>query len=300
MIEKLTQKIGSAILLSLVILVGYGLILGAADSSSIVKLFVLLGEGLLLNYLCYRYGVLGQQTNLPLVLFAILSVLIIPDLSYGDLIYGLVWLGAFFFAFESSEHPSRRTSSMIYIGVLLGAAQAINNISILLIIPVFVLFLQTGSRFGRSYVLSLLYFFMVVLAYLGVLYVMEIEVVSSRLFPSLTFDYSAFDTILTKLFLPFVILSIVVHTLSMGSYRFRFPNKSKLFNFTMLIQLSIAFLLILITAQVDLFIYAIMASAVLLSFAFAYKKESVFANAAFASLLCIALGSIYLYKILIL
>ncbi|MGB1038004.1 MAG: hypothetical protein ACPGYY_05100 [Bacteroidia bacterium] len=300
MIETLTQKIGSAVLLSLAILVSYWFILGGGEVSFLLKLVILLGEGLLLNYLCFRYGILGQQTNLPVVLFAILSVLIVPDLSYGDLTYGLVWLGAFFFAFESSEYPSKRTSSMIYIGVLLGSAQAINNISILLIIPVFVLFLQTGSRFGKSYILSLLYFFMVVLAYIGVLYVMEIEIVSSRLFPSLTFDYSAFDTILTKLFLPFVILSILVHSMSMGSYRFRFPNKSKRFNFTMLIQLSIALLLLLITAQVDLFIYSIMASTVLLSFAFAYKKESVFVNAAFASLLCIALASLYLYKILIL
>ena len=166
--------------------------------------------------------------------------------------------------------------------------------------PFFVLFVRTGIREARNFVLSIVYFLMVVFSYLGLLFVMELSPQMESLVPSLALDYSVFNTILVKLFVPFIILCIVVHFLGINSYQFRFPNKSKILNYTMLIQAAIAVALIILTAELNLMIYVLMSSTILLSFAFGYKKTSVFANAAFASLVSIAFMALYLYKILIL
>ena len=287
-------------LFSLALILGYWFILDFGNTSLLLKLGLLLVEGLLLNYFCFRYGILGQESNMPLVLFSVLSVLIVPDLSYSDLIYAIIWLAAVFLAFEGRENPDKSTNYMIYFGILLGVAQTINNISVLLIIPVFVLFIQTGTRGTRSFLLSGVYFLMVLFSYSGIVYVMEIQHVIWKLIPILSIDYTAFNSIITKLFFPFILLSIATHILLLNSYKFRFPNKSKNLNYTMLIQLIISLMLLAITSEINLFIYAILASSILLSFGFVYKKSSTFANAAFASLVCISLFSLYLYKILIL
>ena len=300
MIKALTDKIGTALALSILILMGFWFFLHAGDVSLFVKYILLLAEGILLNYFCFRFGIIGQKTQLPLVLFSILSVLIVPDLSFSDLIYGTVWLGAFFLTFEGRENPEKAVHYMVYFGILLGIAQAVNNISILLIIPVFILFIQNGTRSPRGFFLSLMYFVMVVLAYTGVLYVMEITDKIWDLIPSLSMDYTVFNSVLIKMFLPFIVILTVAHFLGLNSYKFRYPNKSKILNYTMLIQLGISVLLILITAELNLLIYAVMAMSIILSFMFSYKSDNVFLNAAFASLICIAACTIYLYKILIL
>lgn len=300
MIKLLTEKIGGSVLLAIVILASYGVIMGDASPSTIIKLILLFAEGLLLNYLCLRFSLLGIKTNLPLVLFCTLSVLVVPQLAQGDLIYGAVFLGALFLAFESREIPELSSSYMIYFGVLLGIAQTISNISVLLMLPVFILFAQAGTRTPRHYVLSIIYFFMVLLSYSGLLFVMELEDKIWNLIPSLSFDYSVFNTILIKLTVPFILISLVVHFLALGTYRFRYPNKSNILNYTMLVQLGGSILLILLTAELDILTYAIMAASILLSFTFGYKKESTFVNAAFISVICICVMSLFLFKILIL
>jgi hypothetical protein len=207
---------------------------------TISKLILLLVEGLLLNYLCFRFGILGMRTNLPLVIFCTLGVLVVPQISLGDLIYGAVFLGAFFLAFESSEHQELSGAYMIYFGVLLGVAQSVNAISILLMPPVFVLFMQAGRRRPRHFILSIIYFLMVSAAYAGLLFVMELEHKIVQLIPVLTFDYSVFNSILFKLTVPFIVGSLIVHFLSLGRYSFRYPNKSKIVNYTMLFQLILS------------------------------------------------------------
>lgn len=300
MIRTLTDNKATAFIFSFALLIGYQVILDTVSLASILKTVLLFAEGLLLNYLCSKYKIIGQKNNLVLIVFCLLSVVVIPDLSFNDLVYGLVWLAGFLFAFESSENPSQTDNYLIYFGILLGFSQTVNPISILLFIPVYLLFIQTSTRNIRSLILGFLYFSMVIFAYVCILYVIELEGEILSLIPKLTFEYSAFDDILIKLLFPFVIVSIIVHLLSLNTYKFRFPNKSKILNFTLLIQLSIAIVLIVLTSQSDLLIYALMASAILLSFGFTYKSESIFVNAAFASLLCIALASLYLHKILIL
>jgi len=281
-------------------LFGFYVILGDYSYISTAKVFLLLIEGLLLDYFCFKNGILGQKSHLPLVVFSILSVLLMPALSFGDLVYGAVRLSAFFLAFEAGNNPEKSSMLMMLFGVLLGIAQAISNISVLLMLPFFVLFIRTGIREARSFVLSIVYFLMVVFSYLGLLFVMELSPQMGSVVPSLSLDYSVFNTILVKLFVPYVILCIIVHFIGINSYQFRYPNKSKILNYTMLIQAAIAVALILLTAELNLMIYVLMSSTILLSFAFGYKKTSVFVNSAFVSLVTIAFMTLYLYKILIL
>jgi len=299
LIQILSNRIITSILISVLIIFGYWLILDSIDISSFIKVLILLFNGILLNYFCYRYSILGQKNHLPLLIFSILSVLILPNLSYEDIIYGVVWLGSFFLAFEVRENPEKSSNYMIFLGILLGIAQAISNISILLFFPIFILFIQSGTRGIRGFFLSLLYFFMVLSAYIGILYVMEIPHKIFELIPSLSLDYSVFNTVLFKLFLPYVLISLIIHFARLNNYSFRYPNKTKILNFTLLIQAAIAVLLIILTAELDMIIYAVMSITVLLSFAFAYNKSNTFVNAAFASLIAIALVSLYLHKILI-
>jgi|TARA_B110000902_G_scaffold106829_1_gene126238 hypothetical protein len=300
LIKLLTEKIGGALLLAIAILTGFGLIMGDSSISMIAKLILLLVEGLLLNYLCFRFGILGINTNLPLVLFCTLTALVVPQLSMGDIIYGGVFLGALFLAFESREHRKLSSSYMIYFGVLLGIAQAFSNISLLMMLPVFILFAQAGTRRPRHFILSFTYFAMVIISISGLLFVMELEHRIWELIPSLSFDYSVFNTIVIKLTVPFILICLIIHFLSLNSYRFRYPNKSIIFNYTMLLQLACSILLVILTAELDILMYAIMAASTLLSFVFGYKQDSTFINSAFASLISICMMSLFLYKILIL
>ena len=299
MIKLISQKAAIAALVSILILIGYNLILGI-NSTLIFYSALLFLEGLFLNYICFRFKILGQKSSVPIVLFTICSVLIMPSLSVADIIYGAVWLGSAFLAFEARDNEIQNTNYMILLGILLGVAQTINNISIVLTLPIFILFIQTGSRSTRGFILSLIYMAMVLFSYVGILYVMELEYKIPELLPTLSLDYSVFDTILIKLFVPSIVIGLIIHLFSINNYAFRYPNKTKIFNFTMIIQLVMSLLLIFITAQLSLLIYAVMASTVLLSYGFVYKQKNTFVNAAFVSILCIALCSLYLHRILIL
>ena len=294
MIKLISQKAAIAALVSILILIGYNLILGI-NSTLIFYSALLFLEGLFLNYICFRFKILGQKSSVPIVLFTICSVLIMPSLSVADIIYGAVWLGSAFLAFEARDNEIQNINYMILLGILLGAAQTINNISIVLI-----LFIQTGSRSTRGFILSLIYMAMVLFSYVGILYVMELEYKIPTLLPTLSVDYSVFDTILIKLFVPSIVIGLIIHLFSINNYAFRYPNKTKILNFTMLIQLIMSLLLIFITAQLSLLIYAVMASTILLSYGFVYKQKNTFVNAVFVSILCIALCSLYLHRILIL
>jgi len=299
LIKLISQKAAIAALVSILILIGYNLILGI-NSTLIFYSALLFLEGLFLNYICFRFKILGQKSSVPIVLFTICSVLIMPSLSVADIIYGAVWLGSAFLAFEARDNEIQNINYMILLGILLGAAQTINNISIVLTLPIFILFIQTGSRSTRGFILSLIYMAMVLFSYVGILYVMELEYKIPTLLPTLSVDHSVFDTILIKLFVPSIVIGLIIHLFSINNYAFRYPNKTKILNFTMLIQLIMSILLIFITAQLSLLIYAVMASTILLSYGFVYKQKNTFVNAVFVSILCIALCSLYLHRILIL
>jgi len=300
LIKLLTEKIGSASVATLILLTSYGIIIGDSSIEAVTKLTLLFAEGLLLNYLCFRFSILGVKSNLPLVLFCTLSVLVIPDLSIGDLIYGAVFLGAFFLVFESREQEKLAGRYMIYFGILLGIAQTISNISILLMLPVFILFIQAGTSKPGHFVLSITYFIMILISYSGLLFVMDLPDKIWDLIPQLALDYSVFNSILMKLAVPFIVISLVVHFLSLRGYRFRFPNKSIILNYTMLVQLASSIVIVIISTELNILTYSIMAASITLSFAFAYKQDNIFVNASFASLICICTMSLALFRILIL
>ncbi len=300
MIKLLTEKIGVAILLAVAILTGFGLIMDDSSVTAIAKLVLLLLEGLLLNYLCLRFGILSIKTNLPLVLFCALTALVVPQLTIGSIVYGAIFIGALFLALESREYPKRSISYMIYLGLFLGIAQAFSNTSILIMLPVFILFAQVGTPRSRHFILSFTYFSMVIISTSGLLFVMDLEHMIWELIPSLSFNYSVLNTIVIKLTIPIILISLAIHILSLNNYRFRYPNKSIVFNYTMLLQLACSILLVTLTAELDILMYAIMTASILLSFVFGYKQDNTFINSAFASLISMCMMSLFFYKVLIL
>lgn len=300
MIRLLTEKIGPALALSIVVLVGYVFVLADYSWVHIAMLLMLLAEGLVLDYLCYRFGIVGRSTHLPLVLFTLLAALLVPDLGVGTLVYGAIFLSGFYFAFESIKQPKQASSFVIYIGILLAIAQVLDSNSILLLASVLLLFIQAGNRKLRHYLLGLFYFLMVLFSYSSLLFVMELDHKIWELVPSLSFDYSVLNRVIMKLVIPFLTVSLIVHILLLGTYKFRYPNTTKIINFTFLTQLIVSFILVLLAAQPDILAYGLMPAAILLSFAFSYKDKSVFANAAFASLVVICMMSLYLHQIIML
>jgi len=268
------------------------------ELSIVFKMFILLAEGFVLNYLCYRYKLIGVSTNLLSPVFVLLSALIVPELSYLHLIYGLIYLGAFFLAYESREHSKRSSSYLIYIGVLIGIAQILSNFSVFLLVPIYVLFIQSGPRRVRDFLLSVLYFFMIIVCYLGVLFIIDLSEKSTELIPVFTFSLEQVLASWSLILIPYVLVLATVHFLMLNTYPFRYPNKSKITNYTMLLQAVLGMLLVSFSGEVSFLIYPLMAIAVILSMAFRYKESSVFVNAAFLSMILLSVSSVYLYSIL--
>ena len=273
---------------------------GELTAKSVLLFALVFAEGLILDALCSRFGIVGNKTHFPLILFVLLSALALPALSVAHLVYGGIWLAAFFLAFRSGEFPSRSKYYVIYFGVLLGLAQVVDSSSVLFLLPVFLLFIQTGVRSMRDFVLGILYFGMVVLAYIGLLYVAELEGNIVDLIPKFAVDYHAFDSIVVFLISPLVLFLLMHHWIKIGTYNFRYPNQSKILNFTLLIQWVIASLIILVSADPSFMLYLVMPVSVMLSFAMSYNTTKVFMNAAFFSLLVVCVGALFMYRILFL
>ncbi len=298
MIKALTKSAVSATILSLCLLAGYVYILEIASIQQIVLIALLFVQGVILNVLCARYSILGAKSQLPLILFIVIAVLLLPNLAMRDLVLGFVWLAAFFLAFESRDDEQLPKNYIIFFGILLGVAQTIEHASVLLFLPVIILFVQTGKRSAKSFLMSFVYFLMVVLCYIGILFVMEIPEKIYDLVPELTFDYGVFNSIVIRLFFPLLLVNLGVHFFKLNTYSFRYPNKTIILNYTLALQLLVAFLLVITTAQLEFLIYFVHPAAVLLSFAYAYNAQKLFVNAAFASVICVAVVSLVAYKLL--
>lgn len=298
MINALTKSAVSATIFSLCLLIGYIYILEISNMQQIVLIGLLFVQGLILNALCARYSILEAKSQLPLILFLVLAVLMLPNLAMRDLVLGFVWLAAFFLAFESRDDEQLSKNYIIFFGILLGVAQTIEHASVLLFLPVIILFIQSGKRSAKSFLMSFLYFIMVVLCYIGILFVMEIFDKIYDLIPELTFDYSVFNSIVIRLFFPLLLLNLGTHFVKVNSYAFRYPNKTIILNYKLALQLVVAFLLVITTAQLESLIYFVHPAAVLLSFAYAYNAQKTFVNAAFASVICLAIASLVAYKVL--
>jgi hypothetical protein len=218
-----------------------------------------------------------------MVIASLLAILSFKYLNLELVIVGFLWIIAIYLSFRHREEEANPAYSLIYIGVLLGIAQTIEQWAIFLFLPFFIMFFQSAVNQMRFYILSLLYFMLVLFIYVSVIYVMEIIDQAWLLLPDPTFDYTLFNTALVKVYLPFVILMLVIHLLSMGSYKFRYPNRSLIINYMLLIQLVVGAVLILITANSAFFVLMILPLSVMLSVGFAFNENKLFIDAGFVA-----------------
>lgn len=289
MIQKLTNNWFAAVGFSAVILTAHTVFNGQFSSLMIWESALVLLMGIGLNIVCKRFSIIGRESQLPLVIFALLGVVIIPILSLKALVAGFIWLVAVYFAFDSWEEPERANQHLIYIGVLLGVAQTLDEFSVFLFIPFFLLFYQNAVFQLRYYLLSVVYFILVLLCFSGVLYVMEIPEKIWNLLPVIQADLSAFTTYTMRVMLPVLVLLIVNHLLRMGSYPFRYPNRSININMLFLYQLLIAAAMVLISAAPGLFILLSLPASILMAGFFTFLQERASVQGLFYALIIASL-----------
>lgn len=189
---------------------------------------------------------------------------------------------------------------MLYLGIVLGVAQTIENTSVLLLLPTYLLFSQTGSFSTREVLISTFYFLLVIAGFLGILYVMELEDKMINSIPAINLDYNVLNTILVRVFVPYVGVLLLVHFINLGNYRFRYPNKMRFLNQNMVWQLVLGLAIVLVTSLELYLSYFLLPVAVLLSYAFTYNRRAIIANAGFAVLMLLAICSLWMQKFLVL
>lgn len=300
MIRSLTQKNSVGLFFSGFIFLGYALALDDFSIRTSAVLFGLFLEGVLLNYICFKNDIIRKKTALPTVLFALLSALFITNLSMDHLIYGVLFLSGLSLAFEAKENPKRSPILAIYMGLIVGFSAVFSSSSTLLFVPIIVLFVQIGVIYFRGFVLALAYAFMVILSAIGILYLSESMTYVQTMIPTFSSSMITFDSILVKLISPVIGISLVSHFFQLNTYLFRYPNLSKNINYALVVQLVLSLALSLLSADQSLLVYPLMATSLLLSFAFAYKESSIFANALFSSLIVLTIGSVCIYHIIFL
>lgn len=281
MIQKLTNNWFFAVSFSALIIAAHTVFNGEFSSLKIWEAVIVLLMGVGLNFVCKRFRILGRESQLPVVIFALLGVVIMPIISLKALVAGLIWLIAVYLAFDSWEEPEQASSHLIYIGILLGVAQTLDEFSVFLFIPFFLLFYQNAVFQLRYYLLSVVYFTLVLLCFSGVLYVMEMPDRIWDLVPVIHADLSAFKTYTMRVMLPVIVALLLNHLLRMGRYPFRYPNRNININLLFLYQLLIAAALVLISAAPGLFILLGLPASILLAVYFTFLQESASVQALF-------------------
>lgn len=300
MIKLLTHKNGIGLTLSGLVYIGYAYILPDLSAQKIGLMVLLYLEGIILNFLCFRFGILGQKTALPTLLFSVFSALFIIDLSLEITIYGAIFLSAFYLSFRAKEVTNYAKIHLIYLGFILGISQAFHNQSILFFIPILILFIQVGIVSTRGFLMALINLGMVIASAIGLYFLMDMPEKITEMTPNFFSINHPSRIVLLKITSPIILFSILFHLLKMNSYSFRFPNLSKNINYTFLAQLVLGLMTALIFSNLDLTIYALMALAVLLSFTFVYLEKSVFTNALFFALIVVITTSLYVCRIIFL
>jgi len=300
LIRLLTQKNSIGLTLSGLIYLSYALILGDYNAQKWGLTFLLYLEGITLNYLCFRFGVLGQKTALPTLLFSVFSALFIIDLSPDHIIYGAIFLSTFYLAFRAREIPYYSEIYLIYVGLIIGGSQSFMNNSIFLFLPILFLFIQVGIVNARGFLMALINLGMTTVSAAGIYFLIDLPEHIVGMIPDSTSDKPINSIALIKITSPIIIFIFVFHILKLNSYSFRFPNLSKNINYTFLVQVLFGLVVALISGNYDLIIYAFMALAILLSFTFVYLQQSLFANALFTALITVVIASLYIYRIIFL
>ena len=300
MIRLLTQKNSIGLTFSGLIYLCYALILGDFTAQKLGLMVLLYLEGIILNYLCFRFGVLGQKTALPTLLFSVFSALFIIDLSPDHIVYGGVFLSSFYLAFRAKEIPNYSKIHLIYVGLIVGVSQAFMNHSVFLFIPILFLFIQVGIVNTRGFFMALINLGMTTASAAGIYFLMDSLEHIIGMIPDLYSDKPTNSLTLIKINSPIIIFIFAFHILKLSSYSFRFPNLSKNINNTFLVQVFFGLIIVFTSSNYDLTVYAFMALAVLLSFAFVYLQQSVFANALFTALISFIIASLYICQIIFL
>ena len=278
----------------------YAYILSDLSVQKIGLIFLLYLEGLILNFLCFRFKILNKKTALPSVLFSLFSAFFIVNLSLEITIYGAIFLSAFYLSFRAKEIPNYAKIHLIYLGFILGISQAFYNQSILFFIPIIILFIQVGIFNVRGLLMSLVNLGMVIVSAIGIFFLLDNPDKVTAMIPNLSSTSHPSRIVLLKITSPIILFSILFHLLKLNSYSFRFPNLSKNINYIFLAQLVLGLMTALIFSNQDLIIYASMALSILLSFTFVYLEKNIFTNALFFALIVVISTSLYVCRIIFL
>ena len=300
MIRLLTQKNSIGLTLSGLIYLSYALTLGDFTAQKWGLMVLLYLEGIILNYLCFRFGIIGRKTALPTILFSLFSALFIIDLSLDYIIYGAIFLSTFYLAFRAREIPNYSKTYLIYVGLIIGGSQAFMNHSIFLFIPILFLFVQIGIVNARGFLMALINLGMTIVSAAGIYFLIDSPEHIVGMIPDSNSDKPINSIALIKITSPIIIFIFAFHILKLNSYSFRFPNLSKNINYTFLVQVLFGLVIALISGNYDLIIYAFMALAILLSFTFVYLQQSIFANALFTALITVIIASLCICRIIFL
>ena len=300
MIRLLTQKNSIGLILSGLIYLSYAIVLGDFAAQKWGLMILLYLESVILNYLCFRFGIIGRKTALTTILFSVFSALFVIDLSPDHIIYGAIFLSTFYLALRAREIPNYSNIYLIYVGLIIGGSQAFMNHSIFLFIPTLFLFVQIGIVNARGFLMALINLGMTTVSAAGIYFLIDLPEHIVGMIPDSTSDKPINSIALIKITSPIIIFIFVFHILKLNSYSFRFPNLSKNINNTFLVQVFFGLIIVFTSSNYDLTVYAFMALAVLLSFAFVYLQQSVFANALFTALISVIIASLYICQIIFL
>lgn len=285
MIPRILNNFLLSLLLSAAILGFHSLGVENKDWEFWTKLGSLFVMGVSLNMLCRRFRIIGVKSHLTMVVFAIFSVLLIPHLEVRTLVVGYFWLAVVFFAFNSWEQPENTRNNAIFMGIALGITQILESNAVFLVIPVFALFFQNSVSKVQYYVISVIYFIMVVFIYGSVLYFLDMNEAIPSLLPRLGTGLKILDEPIIGLVMSVLIVYLLIHLANLSSYKFRYPNRSININLIFLYQILYNSALVLFSEGVGLIVLIGLPISVLLSVGFSFKKDSLVANAAFMALL---------------
>lgn len=294
MIARLAYRLGPSLAVSIMILAAQ-VLLSSRDGATWVEAGSLLAMGLVLNMLCRRFKIIGRRSHMVLLVFSMLSGLLFPVLDIRALVSGSMWLVAVYLAFDSWEDQERGRTNLIYIGVLLGVSQLLYHHAVYFFLPFFILFYQNAILNLRDYLLSLLYFVMVLAAAVAFSVAMGVEDGLMRLIPSFEMDYSEMLIPQFRVMFPVLAVTILVHLMVLGTYRFRYPNRSILINRSFFYQFALGLLLVGLSASAGMLVLVVLPVSILLSVAFSFTEGKALPQALFLALLCSILALAYFF-----
>ena len=300
MIKLLTHRNSVGLTLSGLFYICYAYFIPDFSTQKIGLTALLFSEGIMLNYLCFRFGILGRKTTLPTFLFALFSALFIVDLNLEFIVYGALFLSAFYLSFRAKEIPSYTEIYLIYLGMIVGMLQAFYCQSILFFIPIMILFIQVGIISLRGFIMALVNLVMVITCAIGIYFLMDSPQKIMAMIPDLELKNHFIEIDQLKIASPVILFCIIFHLVKINSYSFRFPNLSKNINYTFLTQFILGLITTLIFFNQDVTVYSLMALAVMLSFMFVYLEKHLFVNALFLCLIITILSSLYFCRIIFL